>query len=312
MNATAGTGAPATPRRWRRLAAEGVFWRHYLDWAAAEVPFFLKPLNLAFMTSFFLLFAAPPRRALLANLRAIYRTPFPLLRAWRTFYNYAAGLGDASFYRQFRRSFTYELDGSEHLQALAAVPAAIVLTAHMGNYDLGAAIFTRKFGRSLRVVRAPELDQESARHTQEALEHSADQAVKVDYNTDSMLSFDLLAALRGGEVVSIQGDRAPAGMPSSETILFGRPFRVPSGPFALAFVTETPIYPLFTLRTGYRCYRILALPPIRLSRAEGPRDEQIAAAVARWAAELQRVIREFPNQWFAFVPLFSADGNHSG
>ena len=55
----------------RRFAVRGVFWRHYLDWAIVNLPFYFYPVPLTFFTLFFFFFAAPARRAIVANLAVI-------------------------------------------------------------------------------------------------------------------------------------------------------------------------------------------------------------------------------------------------
>ena len=61
---------------------------------------------------------------------------------------------------------------------------AIILTAHMGNYELGAGLFIEKFKRKIRMARAPEPDDLSAQHLNLSLERSSGGAVKVDYSTE--------------------------------------------------------------------------------------------------------------------------------
>jgi phosphatidylinositol dimannoside acyltransferase len=130
------------------------------------------------------------------------------LRTFRTFYNFAWTLTDAAIFRLLRAPFTYELEGEDFLNELAAAESAIILTAHMGNYELGAGLFIEKFKRKIRMVRAPEPDDLTAQHLNLSLERSSGGAVKVDYSTEgTTLSFDLLAALRAGQIISIQGDR---------------------------------------------------------------------------------------------------------
>ncbi|HEY0369989.1 MAG TPA: hypothetical protein VGC85_10350, partial [Chthoniobacterales bacterium] len=81
---------------------------------------------------------------------------------------------------------------------------------------------------------------------------------------------------------------------------------VPSGPFTLALVAEKLIFPLFIVRAGHYRYRIIVREPIGVSRAE-PRDEAIATAAAKWCNVLETIVAKHRNQWFAFVPIFSAD-----
>jgi lauroyl/myristoyl acyltransferase len=302
-----------TPSRsWLRgFAVRGVFWRHYLDWATINVPFFLYPVLQFFWSLFFFFFAAPARRAILGNLAVVLpdssRT-MNYLRAFRTFHNYAWTISEAAIYKLIKEEFAYEIIGANWLDQLGAAPGAIVLTAHMGNYDLGAALFAEKFNREIRVVRAPEPDPRSAQHLGASLERSGEGAVKVDYNTaGALLSFDLLHALRLGEIVSIQGDRADSGLAAIPAQLFGREVRLPTGPFALAQVAQVPIYPLFIARMGYRSYQIIVREPIAVPRSARNREDDIAPAVEKWRKVLEQLIAERWDQWFAFAPGFQFD-----
>src|SRR5437016_5971430 len=144
-----------------RFAVKGVFWRKYLDWAVVNLPFFFYPVPLTFFTFFFFFFAAPARRAIVANLAVVLPGSSGLmnyLRAFRILYNFAWTISEAAIRRILHEEFSYEIVGAEWLEEVGAAPGAIVLTAHMGNYDLGAALFAEKFHRQIQMVRAPEPD----------------------------------------------------------------------------------------------------------------------------------------------------------
>jgi lauroyl/myristoyl acyltransferase len=291
-----------------RFAVRGVFWREYLDWAVVNLPFYFYPVPLLFFTIFFFFFAAPARRAVVANLAVVLpgsSSAMNYLRAFRTLYHFAWTISEAAIYKINKEEFSYEIIGTEWLDQLGAAPGAIVLTAHMGNYDLGAALFAEKFQREIRIVRAREADPETARHLSASLERAGEGAVKVDYNTaGALLSFDLLKALRDGEIVSIQGDRVEGDVAQITTRLFGKDVRLPNGPFVLSLVAQVPIYPLFIARAGYRSYQIIAREPIQIPRGSGTREEDIGRSVARWCAVLEEIIAHRWEQWFAFTPIF--------
>jgi phosphatidylinositol dimannoside acyltransferase len=262
------------------------------------------------MTGFFFFFAAPARRAIVRNLAVVLPGSSSIanhFRAFRTLLNFAWTITEAAKFRLTETEFRYEIIGPENLEQLAATRGAIVMTAHMGSYDLGAALFARKCGREIQIVRAPEPDQLSARHLDESVQQIGAGGVKVAYNTPgTLLSFDLLQALRRGEIVSVQGDRVLAGDAEARGEMFGQPVAVPAGPFTLALVAQVPIYPLFIARRGYRHYRIIVSDPISVTRTEASRDNDIAAGAAQWCRELERVVAQHWDQWFAFAPIFVA------
>jgi lauroyl/myristoyl acyltransferase len=123
-----------------------------------------------------------------------------------------------------------------------------------------------------------------------------------------LLSFDLLGALRRGEIVSIQGDRVMGDVATVEGRMFGARVRIPSGPFTLAQIAEAPVYPLFIVRAGHRRYRIIVRDPILVQRSSADREQDIAPAVAQWCNVLEQIVSASWHQWFAFAPIFIRDG----
>jgi phosphatidylinositol dimannoside acyltransferase len=291
-----------------RFAVKGVFWRQYLDWAVINLPFFFYPVPLVFFTIFFFFFAAPARRAIVANLAVVLpgsSRAMNYLRAFRTLYNFAWTISEAAIHRHLSAEFSYEIIGAKWLEELGASPGAIVLTAHIGSYDLGAAVFAEKFQREIRIVRAPEPHRESAEHLSASLEKAGESGVKVDYNTaGALLSFDLLKALRDGEIVSIQGDRADERVAQARARLFGHEVLLPNGPFVLGLVAQVPIYPLFIARAGCRSYQIIVREPIRLQNS-GNRGDDIGRGINEWCEVLQEIVAGRWDQWFAFTPVFA-------
>ena len=295
----------------RRFAVKGVLWRHYLDFALTNVPFYLQPILLGSWTVLFFFLAAPARRAVVTNLAIVLPGSSRIVnhfRAFRTLLNFAWTISEAANHRINNAEFTYQIEGAEYLEQLAATHGAIVLTAHMGSYDLGAALFAQKFNREIRMVRAPEPDQRAAEHLDTSMRRAGAGAVKIDYNTDgALLAFDLLSAIRRGEIVSIQGDRVIPGVASVEGEMFGHAVAVPSGPFSLALVSQAPIYPLFIARAGFRRYRVIVRQPIVVTRTARARDEEIQDAVNSWCKVLEGVVAKEGPQWFAFASPFIND-----
>jgi lauroyl/myristoyl acyltransferase len=292
---------------WHGLAVHGIFWRRFVDWGVRHLPGILHRPLIWIAAFVFFFIAAPARKSVLRNLRVICPRSWRLmnyLRVLRVFTNFGWSLTDATAYRISKARFRYELEGGRFLDELAAAKGGIVLTAHMGNYDLGAALFAERFDRQIRMVRAPEPDALAAQHVDLALQQSSAGAVKVGYSDDgTSLAFDLLNALRCGEIISIQGDRVVGGMGRAPAKCFDREVFLPNGPFVLSTVSETPIYPLFIVRTGYRKYKIIAYEPIVSFRDAASRDEIIVDAMQNWARVLEKVVRRYWPQWFAFTPL---------
>lgn len=298
----------SAPAWLQRFLVRGVFWRQFLHWAVLNVPPWIEPIVIGWWSLFFLLWG-PGRRGVMQNLTAIKPGSFAItnfFRTFRVFWNYAWTITDNARLQESRLVPDWEFSGGEHFDELQRRSGgAIMLTAHMGSYDLGAHIFGEKTTRKLLMVRAPETDPQTREYEEKLHGRTVGDAVEVSFNTGAHeLAIELLHDLREGHIVAIQGDRSAPGIGSIETSLFGRKTQIPAGPFALAMASHAPIYPIFVIRTGRRRYRVVSLEPFTIERHHRSRDETLRAAVARWTSELERVIRDSWFQWFAFEPFF--------
>ena len=292
--------------RLRRFLVKGVFWRKLLRFAVMNAPLWIEPFVMAFWSLFFLLWG-PGRRGVMRNLKAIKPGSWSItnfLRTYRVFWNFAWSIADTARFRETRTMPDWEFAGLEHFEELRAHKGgAVILTAHMGSYDLGAHVFSDTSHRRIIMVRAPEVDPETRRFEEEQTERSRGEGLRIDFNTKaSELALELLHALQAGELVAIQGDRVTPGIAAIETKLFEHRAHVPSGPFALAMAARVPVFPLFIVRAGRRRYRLVTCAPIHVERRSRHRDDDLRAAVEQWSKQLEEVIRCGWHQWFAFEP----------
>jgi lauroyl/myristoyl acyltransferase len=289
----------------RRFSARGVIWRRFLDWGVRNVPIWLEPVVIASWTLLFLAWGAG-RRGIMSNLRVILpdsSAAMNLLRTYRVMWNFAWTLSDNARFRLDGVVPDWEFDGIDHFERLCAHPGgAIILTAHMGSYDLGAHVFSQVCSRRMVMVRAPEVDPDTRSFEEGRIGEGG--SVRVDFNIQGeQLAFDLLRAIQNGEIVAIQGDRSTPGIATVPARLFGVETEIPAGPFALAMTARVPIFPLFVVRRGRRRYRLVSLEPIVVERRSRQRDEDMREAIDRWCRSLETVIRSSWYQWFEFDPL---------
>jgi predicted LPLAT superfamily acyltransferase len=288
-----------------RFKVNGVFWRQFLRWAVLNVPMWLEPIIMAWWTGFFLLWG-PGRRGVMCNLRAILPGSTSLgnfVRTYRVFWNFAWTIADHMRFQELRISPDWEFEGIENFQALEAHRGgAIILTAHMGNYDLGAHLFATISDRRIVMVRAPETDARTREWVEQHHGRTATDGLNINFNTGAgELALELLESLQRGDIIAIQGDRVTPGIGTLPAKLFGYATEVPAGPFALAMAAGVPIFPLFIFRRGHRRYRLLVGKPFDVIRTRN-RAESFDRAVTQWTAELEHAVRGAWFQWFTFQP----------
>jgi len=189
--------------------------------------------------------------------------------------------------------------------ALAEGHGVVVLTGHLGNWDVAAKALW-DFGSSrVNVVMASEVNPTSQALARATREQAGVRIVHSDASVFSSLG--LISALRRNEVVAIQLDRPHAAGGVRLLPFLGAPAPFPSGPFVLARVARSPVVPVFVPRLGRRHYAVEVG-----ERIDVPRDARDPAVLdpvmLRAVRQLEDAVRRHPTQWFQFEPFWPETG----
>lgn len=282
-------------------AVDAAFWRRMAFAGARYGP---RPWVRYSPPLFGLAFAAllPELRARVRdNLRRVLGQRSPLeehVDVARTFATYARCLAESlARGRPEAERARRRMRGTEHLErAVAAGRGIMLVTAHTGAWDAAAHLLPRDAGLEVLVVMHAEPDAR-ARLLHDQVRHSEGVRI-VHVGAHPLDSLPLLQHLKAGGVVAAQIDRSYPGQRSLEVDLFGRPFKMPEGPFVLSALVGAPVLPVFVRRVDYFDYEFSISPAIELPRRAGPDD--IRRAAERAAGEMERFIRAHPTQWFHF------------
>jgi KDO2-lipid IV(A) lauroyltransferase len=282
-----------------RFSLHGSFWRkwaqrgaHGPEWFARFVP----PLIGLSVCAL----AGEQRRAIKRNLRRL-RGKRPAARealdVARTFATYASCLTEVLRGETRARATQAVIWGEGHVDdALSDGRGVLFVTAHTAGWEALGPVLWRD--RELRVLIAASAEDDlEARAIQE--EARREQGLIVAHvGADPLSALPLMRHLQRGGVVALQIDRAPKRSRAREVRFLHGYARFPEGPLRLSALTGAPIVPIFSARLGYRHYKIVASPPIRLARAAS--DEQMSAAAQTAAAALECFVLEHPTHWFHF------------
>jgi len=170
----------------------------------------------------------------------------------------------------------------------------ISLTAHVGNWEMAGRLLALRSARATHVVVAPEELQALERWVR----RDGD-GVRFVPRTAPTVSLQLVAALRRGEVVAVQGDRALGTRGDALVPFFGRPAPFPLGPFILARALRVPLAPAFCMMGPDYRYAVTMPEPLTV-RAGGEED-----ALRAWVALLEETVRLHPTQWFNFFDIWN-------
>ena len=185
--------------------------------------------------------------------------------------------------------------GATHLDGIPG--GAVSVTAHVGNWELAGRLLAMHRKRRTHVVVTPDEAPALGRWVRRGGE-----GVRFVPRAHPAIGVTLVAALRRGEVVAVQGDRAIGTRGDIAIPFFGRPAPFPLGPFILARAAGVPVVAAFCVLGPSRRYTVRLEPPITVE--SGGAEE----AARTWVAALERVVRDHPTQWFNFFDVWSPFG----
>jgi len=186
------------------------------------------------------------------------------------------------------------VDGREHLDAaLARGRGVIVALPHMGSWDTSGS-YAAALGYDVVAVadRFPSGLNEAVVRTRQRF------GLEVIFLSRATVRA-ITDALRANRVVALVCDLEHG--PGIGVSFFGRRAIVPSGPAAFALKTGAALLPVAQYSTGPGRHHIHVDPPLAL---EGQTKETL---MQRVITRFEGFIRERPNQWYAFRPMFKLE-----
>lgn len=290
----------------QKLRYDGVWWRKLAAMGSSYGPEWWKRSSPPMIGALCFALLAKNRRGAIANMRHIFPEggPNPSRAALEMFVEFAFCISE-TLERFGPRPLPVRVDLPVRdfvEEAVQAGTGAIVVTGHFGNWDI-AALELQKYRRPIHLVMAHEENDTTNPYVRRLRERAG---LRVTYADRSALSsLNLLHALRRNEIVALQLDRLARSDTAREIQLFGQPARFPAGPFELARLSGAPLIPVFAPRHGTRHYEVRFGNPCSIRREA--RGARLAAVMSEVAAELEEMIRAYPNQWFQFAPFWSKD-----
>ena len=212
----------------------------------------------------FYLFARAQRRAVRANLRALFPERGALrcwLGAYQVFRQFALTYLDRLLYRHCRREVEWDVQGMEFFEQMKNEPGGVlVFTVHSGNYDIGSSRAGGK-ARTALAHRAGAGTQPVTRCTPRGRTAGRQQpaafaALPLQHPGQATLASTCCRLLLAGEIVGVQGDRVVMDVSPLAVVHEGVSYTIPLGPLLLAETARVPCYTIFLTRFGVCRYRI--------------------------------------------------------
>lgn len=187
------------------------------------------------------------------------------------------------------------IEGREHLDAALSIGRGVIMAVpHMGSWDM-AGSYAGALGYPITAVaeRFPGSLNDAVVRTRQrfgldviTLGRSAVRAITKALEANSIVA--LLCDLEQGPGVTVR--------------FFGRRSIVPGGPAAIALKTGAPLMPAYQYATIPGHHHVHLDPP--LAFASGDTKESL---MQRVVSRFEDFIKERPEQWYAFRPMFARE-----
>ena len=193
------------------------------------------------------------------------------------------------------RITTFEEDARVLARVRRAGRGFLLVTGHVGNWEMGA-VTLRRHDLVPAVVGQAELDSNVAEMRQQLRERLGVESI--DIGSSMATAFKVRAAVEKGRAVALLVDRA---YPEDQVLVpfFGRPTPFLRSPALLARFCGCDILPGFFLRNPDGSYFNVWGEPIGADPTSSP-DADAERILGRVASDLEGVIRLHPTQWFNF------------
>ena len=273
------------------------------------VPRWLFP-PLAFVTALFVYaITGNQRRGARANLRIVTgrRWVEPLIVS--SYYKFARNWCDIMLMTRLFGPKLHALvgrksDSKAMDDALEAGTGAILVSPHLGNWELGG-LGLADLGYPVNVLTFREPDERFNSERERQRKERGIRFIYVDRDDTSPLAIvEAVNALRRNEVLAILGDRDG----SSQTMrldFFGRPANIPVGAAYLSLASGAPVIPVFVVLEQGR-YATIMEEPIFFHGGHGTHGNAIRSGMERLLAVFERYIRAYPDQWYNYYDFWDS------
>jgi len=200
---------------------------------------------------------------------------------------------------QNENAFTVARPGEQAIVDMAAAgKGGILLSAHLGNYEMSGALLSR-YDHVYNVVM---YDGEHQKIKETLAKDGAVRPFNVIYIKEDMSHiYEMSAALARNEFICMHADRFLPGNRTIEHEFLGSLADFPLGPFVLASKLRAPVSFVFALKEHDTHYTFYATPA---EVFEGRGMQGAERMLSAYVAELESKLKQYPAQWFNYFEFW--------
>lgn len=225
--------------------------------------------------------------------------------AWKTYVNhYLFGQVVIDKFAMYAgKNFETEIEGYEHFLKLASKDEGFIqLSSHVGNYEIAG--YTLKADK--KKFNALVFFGEKASVMQNRMKLFADTNIKmIAIRPDMGHLFEIDEALTNGETVSMPADRIFGSQKKLTINFLGALADFPYGPFSVATMRGLDVVTVHVIKLSWNKYKIIVKPLIYNKTAS--RKDQIKELNLAYVNELERIVSQYPTQWYNYFDFWTSN-----
>lgn len=225
----------------------------------------------------------------LASVFNIYRSYFTFGRIQLDRIAIASGL---------KHKYTFEFDGIQNIEnLLKQKKGGILLTAHIGNFNLAKHFFDEKHNHTIVNLVMTDREHEEIKEYLDSV--TGKSAIKLIILKDDFSHIlEMNRALQNNELLVFAADRYVVQSKTYTENFMGLPQKFPQGPFKLAARNQIPVLFVHIMREKNFHYHFYARP----FTAEDVTPEIILKA---YLENLEKMLKKYPHQWYNYYDYWN-------
>jgi predicted LPLAT superfamily acyltransferase len=195
-----------------------------------------------------------------------------------------------------KNNFTFDFDGEENLHKIAALKkGGILLSAHIGNWDVAGHLFKRLESR-INIVLYDGEHEQIKEYLEGVIGKRSVNIIVIKKDLSHI--YAISDAFSKNELVCMHADRFLEGNKTINANFLGQPARFPIGPFQLAATFKVPVSYVFAVKESKLHYHLFA-SEIR-NYTTVAKNEIMQYMLTEYVTEIEKKVKKYPEQWFNY------------
>lgn len=220
-----------------------------------------------------------------------------LFKLYRNYYLFGQSIIDKVVIMSgIPNQFTFNFDGRENLQAIAAMNrGGLLLSAHIGSWEIAGEILDHIKTR-INIVMFDGEDKQIKQYMDSVTGERKINIIVI--KNDLSHIFQINAAFQNNELVCMHADRYVEGNKTITKEFLGQDAKFPVGPFVMAEKFKVPVTFVYALKESALHYHFFSSPVKDYS--DLPKGEAMQQLADDFITSFENKVKTYPEQWYNY------------